>query len=317
MAETRNVVIIGSGSAGYTAAIYTARANLKPLMFSGIMKGGQLMITTDVENFPGFVDPITGPELMERMEGQVKRLGVEIIQENVSKLDLSKRPFAVETTEGKKVLAETVILATGANAKWLGIESEKRLMGKGVSACATCDGFFFKGKELILVGGGDTAMEEATFLTNFATKVTVVHRRDTLRASKIMQDRAKKNEKISFIWDSVIEEVLGEEKVSGVKIKNVKNNEITEIPCGGLFIAIGHVPNTKLVQGQLDLDAAGYVQADDRTRTNVEGVFAAGDVMDTRYRQAVTAAGAGCKAALEADRFLSEHESAAKKAQVA
>ncbi len=317
MAETRNVVIIGSGSAGYTAAIYTARANLKPLMFSGIMKGGQLMITTDVENFPGFPEPVTGPELMERMEGQVKRLGVEIIQENVSKLDLAKRPFAVETTEGKKVLALTVILATGADAKWLGIESEKRLMGKGVSACATCDGFFFKGKELVLVGGGDTAMEEATFLTNFAAKVTVVHRRDQLRASKIMQDRARKNEKISFVWDSVIKEVLGKDKVTGVKVENVKTGATEEITCGGLFIAIGHTPNTALVKGQLDLDDAGYVKADDRTRTNVEGVFAAGDVMDTRYRQAVTAAGAGCKAALEAERFIAAQGSAAKKAQVA
>ncbi|MFH2203204.1 MAG: thioredoxin-disulfide reductase [Elusimicrobiota bacterium] len=311
MPETRKVVIIGSGSAGYTAAIYTARANLNPLIYSGILKGGQLMITTDVENFPGFPEPVMGPELMERMEKQVRRLGVEIVQENVAKLDLSKRPFAVETTEGKAVLAETVIIATGAEAKWLGIESEKRLRGKGVSACATCDGFFFKGKELALIGGGDTAVEEANFLTNFAAKVTIVHRRDELRASKIMQERARKNPKIEFAWDSVVEEISGAEKVSGVKLKNVKTGAVSELACDGVFIAIGHKPNTELVKGQLELDAAGYLLTDERGRTKIAGVFAAGDVMDSRYRQAVTAAGAGCRAALEAERFLGEQGSAA------
>jgi thioredoxin reductase (NADPH) len=258
-----------------------------------------------------------GPELMERMEKQVRRLGVEIVQENVSKLDLSKRPFAVESTEGRKILAETVILATGADAKWLGIESEKKLMGKGVSACATCDGFFFKGKEIVLVGGGDTAMEEANFLTNFATKVSVLHRRESLRASKIMQDRAKRNPKIRFVWNTVVEEILGTDVVTGVRIKNVKTNAVSEIPCGGFFVAIGHKPNSDLVKGQLDLDDAGYVIADDRCRTKIPGVFAAGDLMDTRYRQAVTAAGAGCKAALEAERFLADHESAPQKAEAA
>ena len=317
MAETQKVVIVGSGSAGYTAAIYAARANLKPVLFSGIMKGGQLMITTDVENYPGFPEPVMGPELMERMEKQVRRLGVEIVQENVSKLDLSKRPFAVESTEGRKILAETVILATGADAKWLGIESEKKLMGKGVSACATCDGFFFKGKEIVLVGGGDTAMEEANFLTNFATKVSVLHRRESLRASKIMQDRVKKNPKIRFVWNTVVEEILGTDVVTGVRVKNVKTNAVSEIPCRGFFVAIGHKPNSDLVKGQLDLDDAGYVIADDRCRTKIPGVFAAGDLMDTRYRQAVTAAGAGCKAALEAERFLAEHESAPQKAEAA
>ncbi|PCI36475.1 MAG: thioredoxin-disulfide reductase [Elusimicrobia bacterium] len=314
MPETRKVVIIGSGSAGYTAAIYTARANLNPLMYAGVMRGGQLMITNDVENFPGFIEPIAGPELMERMQKQTERLGVKIISENVSKVDLSKRPFLVTTTEGKETLAETLIIATGADAKWLGIESEKKLMGKGVSACATCDGFFFKGKELVVVGGGDTAMEEATFLTNFATKVTIVHRRDTLRASQIMQERAIKHPKISFIWDSVIEEVLGEEKISGVRLKNVKTDEVTDFDCGGLFLAIGHTPNTKFLDGQLDLDDVGYINADRRTRTNIEGVFAAGDAMDTRYRQAITAAGHGCMAALEAERWLAEKEADAQPA---
>ncbi len=314
MPETRKVVIIGSGSAGYTAAIYTARANLKPLIYAGIKRGGQLMITNDVENFPGFPEPVSGPELMERMQKQVERLGVDIISENVEKVDLSKRPFLVRTTEGKETLAETLIVATGADAKWLGIESEKKLMGKGVSACATCDGFFFKEKELVVVGGGDTAMEEATFLTNFATKVTIVHRRDSLRASKVMQDRAKKNPKIEFIWDSVIEEVLGDEKISGVRLKNIKTGEVSDFDCGGLFLAIGHVPNTKFLDGQLDLDEVGYINADPRTRTNVEGVFAAGDAMDTRYRQAITAAGHGCMAALEAERWLAEKESEAQPA---
>jgi len=304
MSDTKKVVIIGSGSAAYTAAIYAARANLAPLVFGGVAMGGQLMITSDVENFPGFPEPVTGPELMERMNRQVQRLGVEIVQEYVSKVDLSKRPFHVETTEGKTALARSLIVATGANAKWLGLESEKKLMGHGVSACATCDGFFFKKKEVVVVGGGDTAMEEATFLTNFATKVTVVHRRGELRASMIMQDRAKKNPKIAWVWDTAVEEVLGDGLVEGVKLKNLKTGAASTLACQGVFVAIGHAPTTGFLGGQLKTNDAGYVVADDRCRTSVEGVFAAGDVMDDRYRQAVTAAGNGCKAALEAERFL-------------
>jgi len=307
--ETRKVVIIGSGSAGYTAAIYTARANLNPLLFGGIEMGGQLMITTDVENYPGFEKPIMGPELMERMKKQVERLGVVIIPENVSKVNFSKRPFEIETTEGKKAVAESVIIATGANAKWLGIESEKKLMGHGVSACATCDGFFFKKKDVVVVGGGDTAMEEATFLTKFASKVVVVHRRDRLRASKAMQKRAQNNPKIEFIWDSAVEEVLGSETVEGVRIKNLKTQKTEDLKVQGLFIAIGHQPCTEVFKGQLKLDQANYIVTDGRTRTSVEGVFAAGDVMDSVYRQAVTAAGTGCIAALEAERFLEEKKS--------
>ncbi|MBI5631668.1 MAG: thioredoxin-disulfide reductase [Elusimicrobia bacterium] len=308
MANSRTVVIIGSGAAAYTAGIYSARANLSPLIFGGVALGGQLMITSDVENFPGFPEPILGPELMERMKKQCERLDVEIIQEYVSGADLSKRPFLLETTEGKQASAEALIIATGANAKLMGIESEARLMGHGVSACATCDGFFFKGKEVFVVGGGDTAMEEATFLTKFASKVTVVHRRDKLRASKIMQERALKNPKIGFVWDSVVTEVLGNGSVDGVRLKNLKSGKESEASCQGLFVAIGHSPTTDFLKGQLKLDAAGYIVTDGRARTSVEGVFAAGDVMDSRYRQAVTAAGSGCMAALEAERFLAEHE---------
>jgi len=304
--ELKKVVIIGSGSAAYTAAIYAARASLDPLVFGGVAMGGQLMITSDVENFPGFAEPVTGPDLMERMQKQVERLGVKIVREYVSKVDLSKRPFYVETTEGTKAAAQALIVATGANAKWLGIPSEKLLMGHGVSACATCDGFFFKGKEVVVVGGGDTAMEEANFLTKFATKVTVVHRRDKLRASKIMEQRARNNPKISFVWDSAIDEVTGNGHVDGVKLKNLKTGQVTPLKCHGVFVAIGHEPTTGFLGGQLKLDENGYVVADDRTRTSVSGVFAAGDVMDSRYRQAVTAAGNGCKAALEAERWLAD-----------
>ncbi len=306
MAQSRKVVIIGSGAAAYTAAIYAARANLDPLVFGGVAMGGQLMITSDVENFPGFPEPVAGPELMERMQKQVERLGVRIIPEYVSKVDLSKSPFYVETTEGTKASALALIVATGANAKWLGIESEKRLMGKGVSACATCDGFFFKGKEVVVVGGGDTAMEEANFLTKFATKVTIVHRRDTFRASKIMLERAQKNPKIAWVLDSVVEEITGEGHADGVKLKNLKTGAVTPLACGGVFMAIGHQPTVGFLGGQLKLDENGYIAADDRTRTSVEGVFAAGDVMDSRYRQAITAAGNGCKAALEAERWLAD-----------
>jgi len=308
MAHSKKVVIIGSGAAAYTAAIYTARADLQPLLFGGVAMGGQLMITSEVENFPGFPEAINGPDLMERMRKQCERLSVEIIPELVAKVDFSKRPFHVETTEGVQADADTIIVATGANAKWLGIPSEKRLMGHGVSACATCDGFFFKGKEVVVVGGGDTAMEEGTFLTKFATKVTIVHRRDTLRASKIMQDRAFKNPKISFVWDSAVDEVLGNGHVDGVRLKNLKTGATQELKCHGVFVAIGHAPTTGFLGGQLKLDENGYIVTDGRTRTSVPGVFAAGDVMDSRYRQAITAAGAGCMAALEAERFLAGHE---------
>ena len=305
--ERRKVVIVGSGPAGYTAAIYAARANMDPLVFGGVSMGGQLMITSDVENFPGFAEPISGPELMERMEKQVRRLGVKIVNEYVTKVDLKNgSPFYVETTEGTSASAQALIIATGANAKWLGIESEKRLMGHGVSACATCDGFFFKGKDVLVVGGGDTAMEEANFLTKFASKVTIVHRRDTFRASKIMLERAQKNPKIAWVLDSAVDEILGNDHVDGAKIKNLKTGAVTEVKTGGVFMAIGHQPTTSFLGGQLKMDENGYLIADDRTRTSVEGVFAAGDVMDHRYRQAITAAGNGCKAALEAERWLAD-----------
>jgi thioredoxin reductase (NADPH) len=309
MSYSKKIVIIGSGSAAYTAAIYAARANLDPLVFGGVAMGGQLMITSDVENFPGFPEPVMGPELMERMKKQVERLGVKIIQEYVEKVDFSKRPFTVVSTEGTTATAEAVIVATGANAKWLGIESEKKLMGHGVSACATCDGFFFKNKEVVVVGGGDTAMEEANFLTKFATKVTVVHRRDTFRASKIMLERAKKNPKIAWKLNAAVDEVLGNGHVSAVRLKDLKTGQTEDFKTEGLFIAIGHEPTTKFLGGQLKLDENGYVVTDDRTRTSVEGVFAAGDVMDHRYRQAITAAGNGCKAALEAERWLADQGS--------
>ena len=306
--ETRKVVVVGSGAAGYTSGIYAARAALAPLLFSGVGMGGQLMITSDVENFPGFAEPVLGPELMDRMRKQCERLGVKIVQEDVSRVDLSRRPFAVESTEGSKVLAETLILATGAKARWLGLDSEKRLLGHGVSACATCDGFFFKGKDVFVVGGGDTAMEEATFLTKFATKVTVVHRRDSLRASKMMQDRAVANKKIEWVWNSTVTEVLGAEMVEGVRLKNLATGAVQDRKAQGLFIAIGHEPASQLVRGQLELLETGTIKTDGRTRTSVPGVFAAGDVMDPFYRQAITAAGAGCMAALEAERFLAHQE---------
>ncbi|HVA67266.1 MAG TPA: thioredoxin-disulfide reductase [Elusimicrobiota bacterium] len=308
MTYSKKVVIIGSGPAAYTAAIYAARAALEPLVFGGVSLGGQLMITSDVENFPGFEEPIMGPELVERMKKQCERLGVKIVQENVSKVDLSKRPFAMETTEGVKASAETLIIATGASAKLLGLPSEARLMGHGVSACATCDGFFFKGKEIAVVGGGDTAMEESTFLTRFASKVTVIHRRNELRASKIMQERARKNPKISFLWDTAVSDIVGDGEVHGLKLKNLKTGKESDFACRGLFIAIGHAPTTAFLGGQLKTEPNGYLTVDNRTRTSIAGVFAAGDVMDARYRQAVTAAGTGCMAALEAERFLAGHE---------
>ena len=304
MSDSRKIIVIGSGPAAYTAAIYSARADLNPLIIGGMATGGQLMLTSEVENYPGFPEPVLGPELMERMKKQCERLGVSIINEDVSKINLSSRPFHLETTEGKAFASETVIIATGATAQWLGIESEKKLMGHGVSACATCDGFFFKGKEVVVVGGGDTALEEALFLSKFASKVIVIHRRDQLRASRIMQDRAFKNSKLSFVWDSMVSEVLGNGHVSGVRVKNLKTEKLSEIACHGFFVAIGHKPTVDFLGGQLKLDDHGYIVTDGRTRTSIPGVFAAGDVMDSRYRQAVTAAGTGCMAALEAERFL-------------
>ena len=300
------VIILGSGAAGWTAAIYAARANLQPLVIEGSQPGGQLTITTDVENYPGFPNGILGPELMELFKKQAVRFGTEVMFGEVTAVTLKEKPFKL--TVGKEIYTcDALIVATGATAKLLGLESEKNLMGYGVSACATCDGFFFKDKDLIVVGGGDTAMEEATFLTKFAKKVDVVHRRDTLRASKIMQDRAERNPKISFIWDSAVEEVYGDPKaggVKGVKLRNLKSGNSADYRTDGVFIAIGHEPNSKLFVGQLDLDPNGYILTHDGTKTNVAGVFACGDVQDHIYRQAITAAGTGCMAAIDAERFL-------------
>jgi thioredoxin reductase (NADPH) len=301
-----DVIIIGSGSAGYTASVYSCRAGRKTLLLAGSIPGGQLMITSDVENYPGFPEGILGPELMEKLRKQAERFGPEIVYDDVSNVDFTKRPFTV--TAGKHSYeGKTVIIATGANAKWLDIPSETRFKGKGVSSCATCDGFFFKDKEVVVVGGGDTAMEEASFLANIARKVTVVHRRDKLRASQIMQDRVVKNPRIQFAWDSTVREVLGDRTVTGVRLGNLKSGKETKLTTDGVFVAIGHEPNTHVFKGAVDLDSKGYIVTKNETETSVPGVFAAGDVRDYKYRQAITAAADGCKAAMDADRFLSEH----------
>jgi thioredoxin reductase (NADPH) len=308
VSDVRNVIIIGSGPAGYTAAVYAARADLSPLVFEGsVTAGGALMNTTEVENYPGFPDGILGPELMDSFRKQAERFGAELIADDVVEVDLTQSPKVVKT-HTETYLAKTVIAATGSGYRQLGLPNEKKLSGRGVSWCATCDGFFFRDQDIVVVGGGDTAMEEATFLSRFARSVTVIHRRDELRASKIMQDRAFANEKISFIWNSQVVDILGETRISGVTIQNLKTGEETELPVTGMFIAIGHDPRTELFKGQLDLDDEGYILVDaPTTRTNLDGVFAAGDVVDHNYRQAITAAGTGCSASLDAERWLADH----------
>jgi thioredoxin reductase (NADPH) len=314
MADTHHkVVIIGSGPAGWTAAIYAARANLSPLVIQGTQPGGQLTITTDVENFPGFPEGILGPELMEKFQAQAERFGTKVIYDFVTNLDVSTRPFKITTDDGLAFTADTVVVATGASAQWLGLPSEQTLMGHGVSSCATCDGAFFRGKEVIVVGGGDTALEEANFLTRFCSKVVMVHRRDTFRGSKIMQERAFKNPKIEIKWDSAIEEIIGSKEtgVTSVRLKNTKTNEVTDFPTQGVFVAIGHKPNTDVFKDILALHPNGYIKVEPgTTRTNVEAVFACGDVIDHHYRQAITAAGTGCMAAMDAEKYLEAKEAA-------
>ncbi len=306
------VLILGSGPAGCTAAIYAARANLDPLMVAGLQPGGQLTITTDVENYPGFADVIQGPWLMEQMQAQAEKVGTRRISDIIVEVDLSKRPFVCSGDSGDTYTAETLIISTGARARWLGLPAEKKFMGFGVSACATCDGFFYRGKKVAVIGGGDTAVEEAIYLTNHAEKVTLVHRRDELRAEKILQERLLKNPKIATVWNSVLTDILGQNDPLGVtaaRLKNVKTGEITDMPVEGIFIAIGHDPATKIFKGKLDMDEEGYIiSAPDSTAASVPGVFAAGDVTDKVYRQAVTAAGMGCMSALEAEKFLAEQE---------
>jgi thioredoxin reductase (NADPH) len=307
-AEHVKVLIIGSGPAGYTAAIYAGRAELQPVMLAGLQFGGQLMLTTDVENYPGFPASVAGPEMMELFQNQAERFGTRVINEDALRVDLGKRPFRVETEE-RAFLADAVIIATGASAKWIGLPSEQRLMNRGVSACATCDGALYRGKAMAVVGGGDTAMEEAIFLTRYATKVTVIHRRAELRASRIMQERARKNEKIEFLWNSAVDEVLGDDFVTGLRVKNLETGALSRVPVEALFVAIGHKPNTDLFRGQLDVDDVGYLKVEPgSSRTRVPGVFACGDAMDPVYRQAVTAAGTGCMAAIDCERWLAEHD---------
>jgi thioredoxin reductase (NADPH) len=303
--EHHKLLIVGSGPAGYTAAIYAARAELAPVVVAGLQCGGQLMLTTDVENYPGFPEGISGPEMMELFQKQAERFGAEVLLEDATRVELGQRPFRVETAS-RHFTADAVVLATGASAKWLGLPSEERLTNQGVSACATCDGALYRGKAMAVVGGGDTAMEEALFLTRFATRVTVIHRRGELRASKIMQERALAHEKIDFAWNAVVEEVLGDEFVTGVRIADRESGETRDLPVEALFVAIGHEPNTALFRGQIELDETGYIRVTGGTRTSVEGVFACGDAMDAVYRQAVTAAGTGCMAAIDAERWLAE-----------
>jgi thioredoxin reductase (NADPH) len=300
-----DTVIIGSGPAGYTAALYASRANLDTLVFQGFESGGQLMLTSDVENYPGYRDGVMGPDMMDDFEAQASRFGAEMVPDNVERVDFSERPFKLWAEgEEEPVLAKSVIIATGAKAKWLGLEGEQRLMGRGVSGCATCDGFFFKDKKVAVVGGGDTAMEEALFLTKYAGEVLLIHRRDTFRASKIMLERARKNPRVTFVTDTVVENILGENSVEGIRVKNVKTHQEREIPVDGFFAAIGHEPATRLFKGQVEMDEGGYILQHEHTMTNVPGVFAAGDVSDKRYRQAVTAAGDGSRAAIDAERWL-------------
>lgn len=301
------VIIIGSGPAGLTAAIYAARGGIEPVVVSGNEPGGQLILTTDVENFPGFPDGIKGPDLMENMRKQAERFGTQFVDGAVTSIDFSSKPFKV-TVGDQTLTSETVIIATGSSAMWLGLESEKRLKGKGVSACATCDGFFFKGKDVVVIGGGEVALEEALFLAKLTKSVKVIHRRDELRAMRIMQQQAFSNPKVSFVWNSVIEEIVGEKKVEGVRIKNVQTGEKSEIKCDAVFVAIGHKPNTEIFRGHVELDSKGYVKKYEESKTSVEGVFVAGDVYDYTYRQAVTAAGSGCKAAIDLIRYLESKE---------
>ncbi|MEK9754924.1 MAG: thioredoxin-disulfide reductase [Rhodospirillaceae bacterium] len=313
------VLIIGSGSAGYTAAIYAARANLKPILVRGLQPGGQLTITTDVENYPGFADPIQGPWLMEQMEAQARNVGTEMFDDTIVATDLSKRPFVAVGDSGARYSGDALIICTGASARWLGLESEQKFMGFGVSACATCDGFFYRGKPVAVIGGGNTAVEEALFLTNFASKVTLVHRRDQLRAERIMQDRLFANPKVEVCWDSVLDEVLGTEQppgVTGARVRNVKTGETRDLDVHGVFIAIGHDPNTGIFKGQIDIDDEGYILTKpDSTATSVPGVYAAGDVQDKIFQQAVTAAGTGCMAALEAEEYLAAQEAVSAAAE--
>jgi thioredoxin reductase (NADPH) len=300
-----DIVIIGSGPAGLTAAIYAGRALVKTLVIAGRISGGQLMLTSGVENFPGFSNGIQGPELMQEMRKQAKRFGAEVIDEDADSVNFGHKPFKVNAG-GRVYTANAIIIATGSSAKWLGLPSEEKLRGRGLSSCATCDGYFFREKRVVVVGGGDTAIEEALFLTKYTTEVIVVHRREKLRASKIMQSRAFANRKVKFVWDSVIDEILGAEKVAGVKVRNLKSGEVSVVPCDGVFVAIGYQPNTKVFEGQIELDEKGYVVSKDFHHTSVEGVFVAGDVHDYRYRQAVTAAGEGCEAAMDALAYLEE-----------